>query len=54
MMVSAVMPQNHLHALPDGFGDERDDRMRRAQQTFQNGDQRIAGAAQFRPQNHRS
>lgn len=39
---------NHLHALPDGFGDEWNDRVRKAQQTFQNGNQRITRAAQFR------
>ena len=37
-----------LHALPDGFGDERNDRVRQAQQRFQHGDQRVAGAALFR------
>ena len=47
-MVSALIPADHLHALPDGLGDERNDRMRKAQQTFQNGNQRITRAAQFR------
>ena len=39
---------NDLHALPDGLGDERNNRVRQAQQTFQNGHQRVTGAAQLR------
>src|SRR5699024_5813674 len=37
----------YFHTLPDGFGDERNDRMREAQQTFQYSHQRMASTAQF-------
>ncbi|MNC66898.1 hypothetical protein D3C75_1173480 [compost metagenome] len=37
-----------FHALPDGFGDEWNDRMRKTQQTFQHVNQRITRTAQFR------